>query len=196
MAAQPKRLIMSVEDYFKLDQTSPDARYEYIDGEVYLMTGGSPSHALIIANLIGEIRTQLRMRSDPCKTFSSDAKVRVSETRYLCPDVVVSCDERDRQVGTKMLENPRLVIEVLSPSTEYLDRHKKPDAYRAMPSIKEYALVESEVQAVEVYRRMQNGFWAFTHFGPGERVEFVSLGVTLAVEAIYEDVIFPEEPSA
>src|SRR6266705_2469523 len=104
MVAQPNRKGVSVEEYLELDRRSPDKRYEYIDGEVYLMTGGSPSHALIIANLIGEIRTQLRMRSDACKTFSSDAKVRVSETRYLCPDVVVSCDERDRQVGTKMLE--------------------------------------------------------------------------------------------
>src|SRR5437762_12919124 len=105
MALQPKRLIMSVEDYFKLDQTSPEKRYEYIDGEVYLMTGGSPSHALIIANLIGELKAQLRGQA--CKTFSSDAKVRLSETRYLCPDVTVSCVERDRQVGVDMIENPR-----------------------------------------------------------------------------------------
>jgi Uma2 family endonuclease len=191
MATQPRRKHISVEEYFELERTHPDQSYEYIDGEIYLMSGGSPAHALIIANLIGEIRAQLR--GGPCKTFSSDAKVKVSETRYVCPDVTVSCVEQDRQAGTKMLEHPCFVIEVLSPSTETLDRHKKSEIYRTMPSIGEYALVESEIQAVEVYKRLQNGFWAFTHFGPGSQVQFSSLGVTLAIEAIYEDVIFPPE---
>lgn len=191
MGAQPNRKGVSVEEYLELDRRSPDKRYEYIDGEVYLMTGGSPSHALIIANLIGEMKAQLRGR--PCKTFSSDAKVRLSETRYLCPDVTVSCIERDRQVGVDMIENPRLIIEVLSPSTEYLDRHKKTNVYRAMPSVEEIVLVESEVQAVEVLKRVQNSFWAYAHYGSGDHIELASVGITLSVETIYEDVIFPLE---
>jgi Uma2 family endonuclease len=193
MATGPRPKHVSVEEYFELERTHPDQCYEYVDGEIYFMSGGSPAHALIIANLIGEIRAQLR--GGPCKTFSSDAKVKVSETRYVCPDVTVSCLEQDRQARTKVLESPRFVIEVLSPSTETLDRHKKADLYRALPSIEEYALVESELQAVEVYTRFQDGFWAFAHFGPGSQVAFSSLGVTLPIEAIYEDVIFPpEEP--
>src|SRR5213080_925982 len=124
MATWPQRKHVSVEEYFELERTHPDQCYEYIDGEIYLMSGGSPAHALIIANLIGEIRAQLR--GGPCKTFSSDAKVKVAETRYVCPDVTVSCVEQDRQ-ARKMLESPRFVIEVLSPRTETLDRHKKSD---------------------------------------------------------------------
>jgi Uma2 family endonuclease len=191
MVAQPHRQRMTVEEYLELDRRSPDVRYEYIDGQVYLMTGGSAAHALIIANLIREIGIQLR--GGPCKVFSSDVKVCVSETRYLCPDITVSCDERDRQVGVEMLKYPRFVIEVLSPSTEQRDRHKKSNLYRAMPAIEEYALVESQVQAVEVYRRMPNSFWGFAHFEAGDRIEFVSLGITLPLEAVYEDVIFPPE---
>jgi putative restriction endonuclease len=80
-----------------------------------------------------------------------------------------------------------LIIEVLSPSTEYLDRHKKTNVYRAMPSIEEIVLVESEVQAVEVLKRVQNSFWAYAHYGPGDHVELASVGVTLSVETIYED---------
>ncbi len=193
MATRPHAKHISVEEYFELERTHPDQCYEYIDGQVYFMSGGSPAHALIIANLIGEIRAHLR--GGPCKTFSSDAKVKVSETRYVRPDVTVSCVEQDRQARRKVLESPRFVIEVLSPSTEALDRHTKSELYRAMPSIEEYALVESEIQAVEVYKRFQDGFWAFAHFGPGSQVEFSSLGVTLPIEVIYEDVIFPPEES-
>ena len=122
MVAQPHRQRMTVEEYLELDRSSPDARYEYIDGQVYLMTGGSAAHALIIANLIREIGIQLR--GGPCKVFSSDVKVCVSETRYLCPDVTVSCDERVGHAGAEMLNYPRFVIEVLSPSSEQWDRHK------------------------------------------------------------------------
>jgi Uma2 family endonuclease len=192
MVAYPNRLRMSVEEYLELDRSSLDTKYEYIDGEVYMMAGGSPAHARIAAILIREIGFHLR--GGPCDVYTSDAKVRVLGTQqYVHPDVIVSCDERDRQLEVEMLEYPCLVIEVLSPSTERIDRHKKSNLYRAMPSIQEYVLVDTQEQAVEVYRRVQNGFWWFSYFGPGDRVELASLGVTIPIEVIYEHVTFSTE---
>jgi Uma2 family endonuclease len=194
MVASPRRPRMSVEEYLELDRSSPDVKYEYIDGEVYMMAGGSPAHARIAATLIREIGNHIR--GGPCDVYTSDVKVRVFGTQnYVHPDVTVSCDERDRQTEEDMLEYPCLVIEVLSPSTERLDRYKKSNHYRAMPAIQEYVLVDSQEQAVEVYRRVQNGFWWFSYFGPGDRVELASLGLTIPVEVIYEHVTFPETAS-
>ncbi len=192
MVARPSRQRRSAEEYLELDRNSPDEKYEYIDGLVYLMAGGTPGHARIAAHLIRELGTHLR--GGPCDAYTSDAKVRVFGTQqYVHPDVTVSCDERDRHTQGEMLEYPCLVIEVLSPSTEHLDRYKKSNFYRACPSIQEYVLVATQEQAVEVYRRVQDGFWWFSLFGPGEQVEFASLGITIPIEVIYENVTFPED---
>src|SRR6266516_7667569 len=85
---------MSVEQYFKLEENSPDTRYEYLDGYVYMMSGGSANHAAISGNIYAILKSLLR--GGPCRTYNSDMKVRVSENRYFHPDVTVSCDPRDR----------------------------------------------------------------------------------------------------
>ncbi len=192
MVVQPHRKFQSVEEYLELDRSSVEEKYEYIDGQVYLMAGGSPAHARIAATLIREIGTHLR--GGACDVYTSDAKVHVFGTQqYVHPDVTVSCDERDRKSSAEMLEYPSLVIEVLSPSTERLDRRKKSNLYRATPTIKEYLLVDTQEQAVEVYRRGPNSFWGFSYFGPGEQVELASIRLTIPMEVIYENVTFPED---
>src|SRR5258708_38010803 len=103
---------MSVEAYLALDRESLDTRYEYTDGYAYPLVGGTPIHSLIAANLIGEIKA--RLRGSSCQVYTSDAKVRLSHSRYVYPDVTVSCDERDRTSGAEVLQYPRLVIEILS----------------------------------------------------------------------------------
>jgi Uma2 family endonuclease len=190
MIAQPNHLKMSVELYLALDRESQDARYEYIDGYAYMLAGGTPVHSLIAANLIAEIKPHLR--GGPCDVYTSDAKVRLSRTRYVYPDLTVSCDERDRQVDAEVIQYPRLVIEILSPSTEAYDRGDKFDYYRACPTIQEYVLVNTQRQAVEVYRRATGKLWTLFPFGPGEQVEFASIGITLPIASIYERVTFPE----
>lgn len=192
MVAQPHRSMMSVADYLTLDRHSTDQRYEYIDGQVYLLAGGSPAHARIASTLIRELGVHLR--GGPCDVYTSDVYVRLSENRYVHPDVTVSCDERDRLPDTEMLDSPRLVIEVLSPSSEVFDRRKKFGLYRGVSSIQEYVLVNTEEPLVEVYRREQDhAFWRYASFGPGEHVLFSSLGVSIPVETIYEHVTFPED---
>lgn len=192
MAAQPEKIRMSIEEYLELDQSSSDVRYEYIDGYVYMMSGGTPQHALIIGNFQGELNRRLEQRGSPCLAYPADATVQLSETRYVHPDVVATCHEEDL-ASTNVLRFPRLVVEVLSPSTERKDRNQKFDWYRACPSIQEVVLVRTEHPLIEVYRRrVDEGQWLLHIYGPGEEIELMSMNVLLPVDIIYKRVIFPE----
>ena len=190
MVAQPQRLHMSIEDYLKLDQDRAGARYEYINGHAYLLAGGTANHSIISANLIREL--SLALRGSSCLVYTSDLRVRLSEQRYVYPDVSVSCDPRDRG-AVEHLQSPRLIVEVLSPSTEAYDRGKKFSYYRACPTIEEYLLVDSQQQIVEIYRREQNTFWMLHPLEPGDQVSLQSLGVSFPIAAVYENVLFPED---
>jgi Uma2 family endonuclease len=178
MSAVPERSIMSLEEYLALDRDSFETRYEYIDGHVYMLAGGTANHSIISANIIRELGSLC---------------VRISETRYVYPDASVSCNAQDRgQVDT--LQYPRLVVEVLSPSTEGRDRGRKFGYYRACPTIQEYVLVDTQRQAVDVYRRRGN-LWVLYSFGPDDSVELESLSVHFSMSVLYEDVVLPEEES-
>jgi Uma2 family endonuclease len=179
---------MSVEEYLELDRRSPDKRYEYIDGEVYLMAGASGIHEYICANMMGELRNVLR--GSPCRVYGSNVKLKVAETKYFLPDVQVSCHPADLSTA-EVLHHSRLVVEVLSPSTQRLDQYVKSTYYRNHPTIQEYVLVHTDRQFVEVYRRGQNRHWMISSFGPGEAVELESLGVRIPIAEIYGEVVFP-----
>ncbi len=194
MAVQPEKMPMSVEEYLELDRSSSDVRYEYADGYAYLMSGGTPQHALTIGNFQGELSRQFRQRLSRCRAYPADAIVWLSEKIYVHPDVVVTCDERDL-VSTDSLRSPRLVVEVLSPSTERRDRSAKFDWYRACGSIQEIVFVRTEHPLVEVYRRQSNGQWLLQLYAPGEDVELTSLNLQIPVDSIYEDVSFSEDPN-
>ena len=192
MVAEPNRLLMSVEEYLTLDRNSLDVRYEFIDGHVYMLAGGTANHSVIGVNMTGELRNALH--GSPCRVYNSDLRVRLSARRYAYPDVSVSCDARD--LGTvDILQYPRLIVEVLSPSTMAYDRGKKFGYYRACPTIQEYVLVDTQWQAVEVFRRATENLWTYHFFGSGDQVELASLGVSFPVAALYENAILPEDTS-
>lgn len=153
-----------------------------------MLAGGTLDHATISLNVATILRSLLRNSS--CRVFTSDARVRLSSTRYVYPDVTVSCDSRDRG-RIDIIQFPRVVIEVLSPGTEDYDRGRKFTYYRACPTIQEYVLVNTEYRAVEVCRREKNDLWSFLTFNLGDEVELTSLGVAFFVAEVYEDVIFP-----
>jgi Uma2 family endonuclease len=183
--------MMTVEEYFQLEENDPEHRYEYIDGYVYMMAGGSLDHDMIKSNIQDLLRALLRGGS--CRVYSSDAKVRVSETRYLHPDVTVTCDPQDR--GKKqMIQSPRLVVEVLSPSTERRDRTSKMKLYRAYPTIEEYVLVNTRFPMVEIHRR-ENGKWVYNVFDENDEITLVSLNLHFPCSAVYNDIDFAEETS-
>jgi Uma2 family endonuclease len=188
VVAHPNQPRMSVEEYLELDRRSPDKRYEYIDGEVYLMAGASGIHEYICANMMGELRNALR--GSPCRVYGSNVKLKVAETKYFLPDVQVSCHPADLSTA-EVLHHSRLVVEVLSPSTQRLDQYVKSTYYRNHPTIQEYVLVHTDRQFVEVYRRGQNRHWMISSFGPGEAVELESLGVRIPIAEIYGEVVFP-----
>ena len=190
MTALPRRSTMSVEEYLELDRSSIDTRYEYIDGHVIMMAGGTLDHATISANIISVLRNLLR--GSPCRVFTTDARVRISETRYVYPDVTVSCDTHDRG-RVDIVQFPRLVVEVLSPSTEVTDRGRKLAYYRQCPTVQEYMLVNYQYPSVELYRREKSTLWTYHVFEVDDDIELASLGARFPVTAVYEDVVFPPE---
>ena len=179
---------MSVEEYFQLEENDPDTRYEYIDGYVYAMAGGTANHDTIKSN-IQRILWSL-LRGSKCRVYSSDMKVYVSETRYFHPDVIVTCDPRDR--GTiQAIQSPRLVAEVLSPTTELTDRTWKLKNYCTHPTIEEYVLVDSRSSKIEIYHKEQNK-WIYEAFENTDDITLHSLGVHFSLADAYIDVEIEE----
>jgi len=187
-------LYMTVEQYLALDESS-DAKYEYLDGYVFLvrppsssyddqamdMAGGSVAHAALCARMASLLDQAIA--DSPCVVFTSDARMKVADRQYFYPDLTVACGE---QTGT-MLTDPVVVIEVLSPATEKRDRGAKFKTYQAFPSVQEYVLVGSEYKAIEVHRREGN-FWRQYHYREGDLVELKSLGVSFPFDALYHRI--------
>jgi Uma2 family endonuclease len=186
----PDRLMMNVEDYLTLDRTSIEARYEYFDGYVYRLAGGTADHSTISIYLTSLLHSLLR--SSQCRVYNSDLKVRFSQRRFVYPDASVSCDQRDRG-SIDIVQFPHLIVEVLSSSTEAYDRGRKFAYYRACPTVQEYVLVDTQQQAVEVYRRQADTLWTLHPFGPGDQVELASLNLSFPISALYEDVELQED---
>lgn len=193
MSAAP-RLAYSVEDYFALEAASAE-RYEFYHGEVFCMSGASSEHGTVAQNLSGMLYNALRRK--PCRAFVSDLRVQVApNARYVYPDLVVVCGEPrfapDAPLDT--LENPTVVFEIASPSTEKFDRGTKFGYYRAMPSIQAVVLVAQDRPSVEVYERAEGGSWrlhAADDLGAVARLDV--LDVTLPLAEVYEGVAFPPE---
>jgi len=188
--AQRKYSIMSVEDYLILNRNSKDTRYEYLDGELRMLAGGSPDHSIIIANLTAAIKGPLK--GSQCRVYNSDVQLKLSEKRYFFPDITISCDERDRN-QKETISYPRVVVEVLSPTTEATDRGKKAAYYRACPTIQEYVMVDSEEIFVEVHRR-EEGRWTINTFEPGDTITLECLDIQFPIEDAYEGTSLTYEP--
>ena len=180
---------ISVEEWRELERANPEAKYEYIDGQVYFMSGGGLAHSRIGSNTVRALEDALG--SNPCYVYNSDASVRISETRYTYPDASVSCDSLDQPTTEKQqVSTPRMVVEVLSDSTEGRDRLKKANLYRACPTIQEYVLIATKYQAVEVQRRAGDA-WTLHLFGPGDELELTSIGVRFPLAELYRGTTVP-----
>lgn len=178
---------ISFEDYLAIIKKDPEHAYEYMDGEICMMTGGSPDHSIICSNMNGILRNLIQGRR--CIVYNSDVYVQVSEKHRVCPDVAASCDPRDRG-AQDAIRYPSLVVEVLSPGTEARDRGKKSLLYRSCPSIQEYLLVSSEEPLIELFRREKGGFWALYTFELADSIELTSLAVHFTVAEVYQDTSF------
>jgi Uma2 family endonuclease len=181
---------MSIEEYLALVEQDPEHAYEYLDGRVYMMTGGTPDHAIIGSNVNGLLQAFLRGRR--CIVYNKDVYLQLSERYRVCPDVTVSCDPRDRG-AREVIRYPSLVVEVLSPTTEARDRGQKSLQYRSSPSIQEYVLISSEIPLVEVFRREKQGFWSLYTLAIDDTIELTSLDLRFPVADVYQNTSFLEE---
>jgi Uma2 family endonuclease len=173
-------------DYLAAEKASA-IRHEFLDGLVYAMAGGTPEHGALAAAFIGELRSALRGK--PCRVFTSDVRVRVDETQLATyPDASVVCGQlKTAADDPDGVANPILVVEVLSPATEAYDRGAKAAHYRRIPSLREYVLVAQDEVRVEVYRKNQHDRWELFEAMAGGQIRLESLGVSVAVDAVYEN---------
>jgi len=195
MIAQREPQRMTVDEWRELERTSHNIKHEYVDGWVYAMSGGSLTHGRIGSNTVRALEDALTTVRNPCNVYNSDVAVRLSPRRYTYPDASVSCDPCDQPTTEQIqLQVPRVVVEVLSDSTEGKDRIRKANLYHACPSIQEYVLVATRYQAVEVQRRTGDE-WTLHLFGPGDEVELVSIGIRFPFTTLYRGTTVPEAPN-
>jgi Uma2 family endonuclease len=188
MVAQREPLRITVDEWRELERTSHDIKHEYIDGQAYAMSGGSLAHGRIGSNTVRALEDALARAGSSCDVYNSDVAVRLSPRRYTYPDASVTCDERDQSAPDKTeVQAPRVIVEVLSDSTEAYDRGRKFGLYRACPTVQEYVLVATKYQAVEVYRRTTHGWAIYQSYGPGDEIELTSLGVRFPLATLYKN---------
>ncbi|MGG6268031.1 Uma2 family endonuclease [Leptolyngbya sp. AN03gr2] len=184
MIAHPK-FSFSPQEYLEWEEQQ-DIRYEYAEGEVYAMTGGTIPHSAIAVNFVSLLKSHLRGRG--CQVLNSDAKVGITEEGpFFYPDVNVTCDERDR-TALKFVQYPCLIAEVLSPTTEAYDRGGKFAQYRQLESLKEYVLISSDSINVEIFRLNQNNKWELTPYSKGDEIQLVSVDLKFSIDLLYEDI--------
>lgn len=169
-------------------ETEQTEKHQYIAGEVFAMAGASEAHVTVAGNVFFPLRAHLR--GGPCSVFISDMKLRVeTDDAFFYPDVFVTCAESDR-TETRYKSAPTLTAEVLSPSTSAYDHGAKFAAYRKLPSLREYVLIDPERLSEDLFRRDNNGRWVLYPSEAGEPVEFASLDLCVPIETPYEDVRF------
>jgi Uma2 family endonuclease len=175
------------EEYFQWEE-GQQHRHEYINGEVYAMSGGTQNHGRIASNIIFILKGHLR--GGGCQVGNSDCRVNIVETNdFVYPDVSVACDERDR-TAIQAIKYPCLVVEVLSPSTANYDRGDKFRMYRRNPILQDYLLVDAEKIAIDLYRQNELGNWEIINYQAGDMIELQSINLSCLIENIYEDIIF------
>lgn len=168
-------------------EAEQSTKHEYHDGEVFAMAGASDAHVTVAGNVYMALRNHLR--GSPCSVFISDMKLRVEEDNaFFYPDVFVTCAESDRG-HSHSKSAPVLVVEVLSPATSAYDRGAKFAAYRKLPTLREYALIDPERLSLDLFRREGDSKrWVLHPIEAGGHVEWASVGLQVPLEALYEDV--------
>ena len=170
---------VSVEEYLK-NEHDGQARHEYVDGQIYAMTGGSVYHNRIALALAAYLRSRLATR---CDVFMSDMKVQTRQAFYY-PDVMVVCDPLDKDSYTKT--QPLLIAEIISPNSRTIDEREKRVAYLGLESLVEYLLIEQDRAEVRLLRKNMEVKWMDIQFGPDDVIHLESLHLDIAIQHLYE----------
>lgn len=185
MIATPQPSRMTGQAYLEWEPRQ-ELRHEYINGAALARTSGTIPHNDIAINLLTLLRPHLRARG--CRINIADVKVQIPSTgNYFYPDLVVSCDPRDR-TAIKLIQCPKVIVEVLSPGTEANDRGEKFKQYCTLATLEEYVLIDSETISVERYRRGEGRMWLYHPYATGDTVPLESLEFSCPIAALYEDV--------
>lgn len=184
MTSSTPRRHYSFEDYLEVEEQSREVKHEFVRGEIFAMAGGSVEHAAL-SQAFGALLTA-HLKGGPCRAYSSDLRIRIREAGVgTYADVSVICDPVARDPGSPAhVTNPRVVIEVLSPSTEDYDREEKRLYYQKLSSLEEYVLVSQDRRRVEVWRREGEHFTRSVHQA-GDKAPLPSLDFELDVDDLY-----------
>lgn len=194
-----ERLRMTLDEYLSFEAMSQE-KHEYVAGWVYPlypeidgMAGGTNNHAVLASNVAAALN--LALRQSPCIVYTSDVRVQIDATTYRYPDSAVSCDPRDLAAGEeRRIHHPIVLVEVLSETTEEIDRGDKLAEYRTLPSMHDYLLVNYLARLVEHYHR-SGELWTYRTYGPGATIPLDDLGIAIEVDDIYAKVRLPADRS-
>ncbi|MDZ8138445.1 MAG: Uma2 family endonuclease [Nostoc sp. DedQUE04] len=193
IAAKDKAPHLTPDEYFAWEEQQLE-KHEYINGEVYAMTGGSVNHSRIAIRFTTMFDTHLDASS--CITGNSDLRVNIVGTNnYTYPDASVTCDDRDKTT-TQYITYPCLIVEVLSTSTEAYDRGGKFRMYRQNPALIDYLLVSSTSIEIDLYHKNDAGDWLIINYKAGDTIELKSINLNFPIEQVYRGLtLTPETPT-
>jgi Uma2 family endonuclease len=178
------------EEYFAWEEKQTE-KHEYIDGQVYAMSGGSVNHGRIAIRFTAMFDAHLE--NSGCITGNSDIKINFAETNnYVYPDVSVTCDDRDKNTPN-YLTYPCLIVEVLSKNTEAYDRGSKFRMYRNNPVLQDYLLVSSTSTEIDLYHKDDVGNWIILNYKKGDIVALKSINFSFSIEQVYRDLTLTPE---
>ena len=181
---------LSPEEYFAWEEKQPD-KHEYIDGQIYAMSGGSVNHGRIAIRFTAMFDTHLD--NSGCIPGNSDIKVNIVGTNnYTYPDASVTCDERDKS-AVNYFTYPCLIVEVLSDSTEAYDRGGKFRMYRNNPMLQDYLLVSSTRIEMDLYHKKETGEWIILNYQEGDVIELKSINLKCPIEKVYRNLVLTSE---
>jgi Uma2 family endonuclease len=190
IAAKETSPQLTPEEYFIWEEKQIE-RHEYIDGQVYAMSGGSVNHGRIAIRFTAMFDAHLDNSS--CITGNSDIKVNIVETNsYAYPDASVTCDERDNSTS-QYFTYPCLIVEVLSDSTEAYDRGGKFRMYRSNPVLQDYLLVSSTKIEMDLYHKSDAGEWIILNYKVGDIIELKSINLSFPIEKVYRGLVLTSE---
>ncbi len=177
---------MTAEEFLGWEACQP-TKHQFVAGEVFAMAGASRNHVTVTFNLIAALRTELKGKN--CRPFGMDMKLRVdANDSYFYPDLFVTCSPSDL-LATEVMRQPTVIFEVLSPSTAAYDRGDNFRAYRELPPVREYVLLDPETQRIEIFRRDGNStLWTFDDLKQGSPLELQSLAVSIPWTIVFENV--------
>jgi Uma2 family endonuclease len=186
MTVSKSHTYFTPEDYLEIERISP-IKHEYLQGQIVAMAGASKAHVIITGNLSAQLVTHLRGQN--CIAYATDMKVRLPTLNlFYYPDLTVTCDDRDRISDQDFILHPKLIVEVLSDSTEAFDRSDKFADYKTIPEFEEYILIHQKQILVEQFQRKSDNLWISQIYRTGDRIIFSSIDFSCPIEILYENI--------